>query len=246
MGYRGYFFGYHLSQSPPARKPLARVRKPNLHSDRGQDLNLCAWRPLGPQSTHGSTVPLLFGPEVEGVAPDRGREQLKDKGTIEEAPPTPGVYNHMFVVLKATMLFMPLIDLSILNTYIITTKFKVEMAYRQVICLGFLHFAMVLRDLTVAIFSNNTALANLNRERGTHSSLLNNENWDNQELYAFPPIPVTRKVLNKLQASGNTRLILVALFLPKKELFSEQFAVSMELPDTFPSDGTFLRQPHSH
>ncbi|MPC89458.1 hypothetical protein E2C01_084408 [Portunus trituberculatus] len=39
-------------------KPLPRVRKPNLHSDRGQDSNLCAWKPLEPQSTHGSTVPL--------------------------------------------------------------------------------------------------------------------------------------------------------------------------------------------
>ncbi|MPC44411.1 hypothetical protein E2C01_038084 [Portunus trituberculatus] len=39
------------------RKPLPRVRKPNLHSDRGQDSNLCARRPLGHQSTHGSTVP---------------------------------------------------------------------------------------------------------------------------------------------------------------------------------------------
>ncbi|MPC97473.1 hypothetical protein E2C01_092790 [Portunus trituberculatus] len=42
---------------PPARKPLLRVRKPNLRSDRGQDSNPCAWRTLGPQSTHGSTVP---------------------------------------------------------------------------------------------------------------------------------------------------------------------------------------------
>ncbi|MPC42012.1 hypothetical protein E2C01_035623 [Portunus trituberculatus] len=49
--------GYLLSQSPPARKSLSRVRKPNLHSDRGQDSNPCAWRPLGPQSTQGSTVP---------------------------------------------------------------------------------------------------------------------------------------------------------------------------------------------
>ncbi|MPC17352.1 hypothetical protein E2C01_010205 [Portunus trituberculatus] len=47
-------------ENPPARKPLPRVRKPNLHSDRGQDSNPCAWRPLGPQSTHGSTVPRQF------------------------------------------------------------------------------------------------------------------------------------------------------------------------------------------
>ncbi|MPC93017.1 hypothetical protein E2C01_088132 [Portunus trituberculatus] len=57
MGKRRYFFGNHLSQSPPARKPLSRVRKPNLHSDRGQNSNACAWRPLGPQRTHGFTVP---------------------------------------------------------------------------------------------------------------------------------------------------------------------------------------------
>ncbi|MPC47912.1 hypothetical protein E2C01_041673 [Portunus trituberculatus] len=37
---------------PPARKPLPRVRKPSLHSDRGQDSNPCAWRPCRPQSTH--------------------------------------------------------------------------------------------------------------------------------------------------------------------------------------------------
>ncbi|MPC78932.1 hypothetical protein E2C01_073440 [Portunus trituberculatus] len=37
-------------------KPLPRVRKPNFHSDRGQDSNSYAWKPLGPQSTHSSTV----------------------------------------------------------------------------------------------------------------------------------------------------------------------------------------------
>ncbi|MPC89137.1 hypothetical protein E2C01_084070 [Portunus trituberculatus] len=47
-----------LHGNPPARKPLPRVRKPNLHSGSGQDSNPCVWRPLGPQSTHGSTVPL--------------------------------------------------------------------------------------------------------------------------------------------------------------------------------------------
>ncbi|MPC10156.1 hypothetical protein E2C01_002785 [Portunus trituberculatus] len=54
-GLKGILFGYPLSQSPPARKSLPRVRKPNLHSDRGHDSNPCAWRPLGSQSTHGST-----------------------------------------------------------------------------------------------------------------------------------------------------------------------------------------------
>ncbi|MPC42375.1 hypothetical protein E2C01_035997 [Portunus trituberculatus] len=43
--------------SPPGRKPLPQVRKPYLHSDHGQDSNLCTWRPFVPQSMHGSTVP---------------------------------------------------------------------------------------------------------------------------------------------------------------------------------------------
>ncbi|MPC68488.1 hypothetical protein E2C01_062690 [Portunus trituberculatus] len=43
--------------SPSARIPLPRVRKPNGHSDRGQDSNPSAWRPLGSQSTQGSNVP---------------------------------------------------------------------------------------------------------------------------------------------------------------------------------------------
>ncbi|MPC27913.1 hypothetical protein E2C01_021102 [Portunus trituberculatus] len=50
--------------SPPARKPLPRVRKPNMNSDRGQDSNPCAWRPLGHQSTHGFTVPMQFPQSV--------------------------------------------------------------------------------------------------------------------------------------------------------------------------------------
>ena len=33
-------------------------------------------------------------------------------------------------------------------------------------------------------------------------------NWDFQDQYAFPPLPLIRKVLNKLQASRNARLIL--------------------------------------
>ncbi|MPC09386.1 hypothetical protein E2C01_001997 [Portunus trituberculatus] len=36
---------------------LPRVRKPYLHSDRDQDLNSSAWRPLGSKREHGSTVP---------------------------------------------------------------------------------------------------------------------------------------------------------------------------------------------
>ncbi|MPC81658.1 hypothetical protein E2C01_076286 [Portunus trituberculatus] len=57
--FRGYFLWYLLSQSPPARIPLPRVRKPNLHSDRGQDSNPCAWRP--PSEPIARMVPLYHG-----------------------------------------------------------------------------------------------------------------------------------------------------------------------------------------
>ncbi|MPC67056.1 hypothetical protein E2C01_061220 [Portunus trituberculatus] len=41
-----------LSQiTPPARKPLPRVRKPNLQPDRGQDSNPCTWRPSDPNAS---------------------------------------------------------------------------------------------------------------------------------------------------------------------------------------------------
>ncbi|MPC87811.1 hypothetical protein E2C01_082687 [Portunus trituberculatus] len=56
-GLKGILFGVPPISKPSARKPLPQVRKPNLHSDLGQDSNPCAWRPLGFQSTHGSTVP---------------------------------------------------------------------------------------------------------------------------------------------------------------------------------------------
>ncbi|MPC76571.1 hypothetical protein E2C01_070987 [Portunus trituberculatus] len=40
------FSGYLLPERPAVREPLPRVRKRFLHSDRGQDWNLCAWRLL--------------------------------------------------------------------------------------------------------------------------------------------------------------------------------------------------------
>ncbi|MPC08668.1 hypothetical protein E2C01_001261 [Portunus trituberculatus] len=52
------FLGYLLPQGPPARKPLPRVRKPNLHLDRGQDRT----RALGdPSEPKARMVPLHHG-----------------------------------------------------------------------------------------------------------------------------------------------------------------------------------------
>ena len=54
-------------------------------------------------------------------------------------------------------------------------------------------------------------------------------NWDYQDLYAFPPLPLIRKVLNKLWAWRNTRFILIAPFWPQ-EWFPDVLQASIELP----------------
>ena len=54
--------------------------------------------------------------------------------------------------------------------------------------------------------------------------------WDNKDLYPFPPIPLIRKVINKLLASKNTRLILTAPYWLQKEWFPDWLEVLMETP----------------
>ncbi|MPC91095.1 hypothetical protein E2C01_086110 [Portunus trituberculatus] len=82
-----------LAKGPPARKPLPRVKKPNLHSYRGQDSNPCAWRSLRPQSTHGSSVPRRYrcggggGGDVSSPVNDgvvEGLSQAAPKASVPE------------------------------------------------------------------------------------------------------------------------------------------------------------------
>ncbi|MPC34005.1 hypothetical protein E2C01_027375 [Portunus trituberculatus] len=70
--------------SPPTKKPLPQERKPNLHSDRGQDSNPCAWRPLGSQSTHGSTLPRR-PPNLRQIFMKSFSSQILAKATLFEA-----------------------------------------------------------------------------------------------------------------------------------------------------------------
>ena len=51
---------------------------------------------------------------------------LLSKGAVEPAPPTPGFYSRVFVVLKASGTWRPIIDLSVLNKSVIRTKFRME------------------------------------------------------------------------------------------------------------------------
>ena len=70
--------------------------------------------------------------------------------------------------------------------------------------------------------------------------------WDNQDLYAFPPLPLIRKVLNKLRASRNSRLILIAPFWPQKEWFPDLLEASVAPPRRLPLRRDLLTQPHIH
>ncbi|MPC20420.1 hypothetical protein E2C01_013363 [Portunus trituberculatus] len=95
---------------PPARKPLPRVRKPNLHSDRGQDSNPCAWRPLGFQSTHGSIVPrrlstytMITLPSIGLTLTDTSRGEaehtpLREVGRLKEGCVEQGVSRRCVVM----------------------------------------------------------------------------------------------------------------------------------------------------
>ena len=71
-------------------------------------------------------------------------------------------------------------------------------------------------------------------------------NWDHQTLYAFPPFAVIRKVLNKLLASQETTLILVAPFWPQKEWFPDLLQAAIATPRRLPPRRDLLRQPHIH
>lgn len=69
-------------------------------------------------------------------------------------------------------------------------------------------------------------------------------NWNGLDAYAYPPIAVVRKVLNKLRISQNTRLILIAPFWPQKEWFPDLMAAAVEAPRILPERWDLLRQPH--
>ena len=69
--------------------------------------------------------------------------------------------------------------------------------------------------------------------------------WDDQDLYAFPPFPLVRRVLNKLRASRNSTLILIAPYWPQKEWFPDLLEASLEPPRLLPLRRDLLCQPHA-
>ena len=74
--------------------------------------------------------PMGFGTywtgSVRAEALETEVQQLLNKGAIELAPGGPGFYSRLFVVPKATGGFRPVLDLSILNTFVQKTYFRME------------------------------------------------------------------------------------------------------------------------
>ena len=64
---------------------------------------------------------------IRGKALEGEVRSLLDKGAIELAPlPSPGFYNRLFVVMKASGAWRPVIDLSLLNLRVQQTSFRME------------------------------------------------------------------------------------------------------------------------
>ena len=69
-----------------------------------------------------------YGPSsIRGIALGKEVQSLLEKGAVELAPlPSPGFYSRIFVVMKASRSWRPVIDLSTLNLRVHKTPFKME------------------------------------------------------------------------------------------------------------------------
>ena len=70
--------------------------------------------------------------------------------------------------------------------------------------------------------------------------------WDGLDVYAFPPFPLIRKVLNKLRVSHQTSMTLVAPFWPQREWWPDLLSVAVDFPVALPNRKDLLKQPHFH
>ena len=58
---------------------------------------------------------------IKGQALATEIDSLISKGAVEPAPDSPGYYSHVFVALKASGAWRPIIDLSVLNRFVVGT-----------------------------------------------------------------------------------------------------------------------------
>ena len=79
--------------------------------------------PLSPVPAH---LLSYYPSSIRGKALAAEIAALSLKGAIEPAPPTPGYYSRIFVVMKASGSWRPIIDLSCLNRLVVFSKLRME------------------------------------------------------------------------------------------------------------------------
>ena len=89
----------------------------------GYQIPFLSTPPLSPVPLH---LPSYSPTSIRGIALASEILALQEKGAIELAPPTPGYYSRVFVAMKASGAWRPIIDLSVLNRSIVSTRFHME------------------------------------------------------------------------------------------------------------------------
>ena len=79
-----------------------------------------------PLSDQPLPMPSYSPSSIRGRALEKEFVDLLHKGAIEQAPQTPGFYSRLFVVQKDSGSWRPIIDLSTLNTFIVSQRFHME------------------------------------------------------------------------------------------------------------------------
>ena len=79
-----------------------------------------------PLSDQPLSMPSYSPSSIRGKALEKEFLDLLHKGAIEQAPQTPGFYSRLFVVQKDSGSWRPIIDLSTLNTFIVSQHFHME------------------------------------------------------------------------------------------------------------------------
>ena len=79
-----------------------------------------------PLSDQPLPMPSYSPSSIRGKALEKEFQDLLLKRAIEQAPQTPGFYSRLFVVQKDSEAWCPIIDLSTLNTYIVSQHFHME------------------------------------------------------------------------------------------------------------------------
>ena len=72
------------------------------------------------------------------------------------------------------------------------------------------------------------------------------QNWDDYQVYAFPPWSLIPLVLKKLRSSSGVLRTLIAPFWPQRPWYPELLDLVVDSPVPPPLSRDLLRQPHFH